>query len=139
AQRCVAMSYMNDFPLIVYLMNQTKSDFETVYRVLNESMTLLEIDKLMQRLDAMILQDFWERKAADDLRVELKQMLAQLAQKALETGHANPGRLLNDAVYKNNFTRYQRIFKEVCQTSSNSLLPLLSLIKALRTLVLPVL
>ncbi|MDO9240182.1 MAG: NAD-glutamate dehydrogenase, partial [Methylicorpusculum sp.] len=139
AQRCVAMSYMNDFPLIVYLMNQTKSDFETVYRVLNESMTLLEIDKLMQRLDAMILQDYWERKAADDLRVELKQMLAQLAQKALETGHANPGRLLNDAVYKNNFTRYQRIFKEVCQTSSNSLLPLLSLIKALRTLVLPVL
>ncbi|MCD2452516.1 NAD-glutamate dehydrogenase [Methylicorpusculum oleiharenae] len=139
AQRCVAMSYLNDFPLIVYLMNQTKGDFETVYRVLNESMTLLEIDKLMQRLDAMILQDYWERKAAGDLRVELRQMLVQLAQKSLESSHTSPAKLLNDVVYKNNYNRYQRVFKEVCQTSSNSLLPLLSLSKALRSLVMPVL
>ena len=135
AQRVVFISTLTDFPMIVELTAESGSDFSSVQRVFDEVSAYLKLDKVFRQLDEMPLHDYWERKVLTDLQADIKQTLSRLVLDLFTSDSRDCSTFFALPENKQKTFRYQRLLQEICSTAPGSLLPYLTLNKALESMV----
>ncbi|MGR9117388.1 MAG: NAD-glutamate dehydrogenase domain-containing protein, partial [Gammaproteobacteria bacterium] len=129
------MSTLTDFPMIVELTAESECEFSLVQRVFSEVSSYLELDKVIQQLDGMLLHDYWERKVFDELQADIKRTLSKLVLVVLLSESQNCTVFFASPSNKQKIYRYQKVLREICSAMPVNLLPYLTLAKALESLV----
>ncbi|GAB4262285.1 MAG: NAD-glutamate dehydrogenase [Methylomicrobium sp.] len=133
-ERIAFIASLSDFPQIVALAAESGSDFAKVRHVFTEIAAYLQLDRLLEQLSQIPLNNHWERKVFNNLSSEIKQIQGRLTVAVLSSGNFDVKAYFSDTRNKPKVVRYQRVFQEVSRSALNSLLPYLMLNKALNNL-----
>ncbi len=135
AKSIAFINSLSDFPQIVALSTESGHTFSVVRRAFIDVANYLELDKLLEQLSGVTVQNHWERKAFISLKTEIKQTQGRLVQAVLASDAHDCKSYFAGAANKQKLIRYQRIFQEVSRSTINSLMPYLALNKALMNLI----
>ncbi|MBE0435090.1 MAG: NAD-glutamate dehydrogenase [Methylomicrobium sp.] len=135
AKRIAFINALNDFPQMAVLSTESGHAFSAVRKTFIEVANFLDLDKLLEQLSAITVQNHWERKVFNNLKAEIKQTQGRLVQTLLASDAHDCKAYFAEPANKQKLIRYQRIFQEVSRSATNSLMPYLTLNKALMNLI----
>ncbi|MBU2570201.1 MAG: NAD-glutamate dehydrogenase [Gammaproteobacteria bacterium] len=135
AKRIAFINSLNDFPQIALLSTESGHSFSTVRKTFIDVAKFLDLDKLLDQLTVITVQNHWERKVFNNLKAEIKQTQGRLVQSLLASDAYDCKAYFAGSSNKQKLIRYQRVFQEVSRSATNSLMPYLTLNKALMNLI----
>lgn len=135
AKRIAFINALSDFPQIALLATESGYAFSAVRKTFIEVAKFLDLDKLLEQLSAVTVQNHWERKVFNNLKAEIKQTQGKLVRAVLGSDAHDCKTYFAEPANKQKLIRYQRIFQEVSRSATNSLMPYLTLNKALINLI----
>jgi len=135
AQRMVLIGSLQDFPLIVSMTAEINRDFMTVLTLFNETSHYLGLDEIHEQLANRPLLDDWERKVTNDLQEDLKRLTGLAIKLILDNKTATCAEFFDLPAQKLKINRYRRMYQDIRNDISASLLPAIVLSKELERLV----
>ncbi len=134
AQRLLLIGSLQDFPLIVSMTAETSRDFITVLTLFNETTRYLGLDEIHEQLANRPLHDYWERKVANDLQEDLKRMTGLVIKQILASKTATCAEFFGTPAQTHTINRYRRLYQDISNSLSATLLPAIVLSKELERL-----
>ncbi len=133
ARRIIIISKLDDFPVLVSVAMETEQDMAEILELFEATKVFLGLNELGQKLLTLPQHDFWEKKITFELRVDIKQALADLVKKIMVEGRGcldyfmHPDR-------KSRFEEFQDILQQINDNEPTNLLPFIALNKVLQRL-----
>jgi len=131
AMRFLLITHLNNFPFIVTLTLESKQNFLTVLQLFNESTEFLGLDKMNRRLAKISLHDQWERSTYNFLQDQFQRSTGNLVNAIIESGVHNCTEYFANNKSASSYKHYQQVYQSVCNEMTSSLLPYITLAKAL--------
>ena len=135
AQRLVFISSLNDFPFIVSLSTETKTDFVTVFKLYNEISHYLGLFEIFEQLAKMPPHDYWEQQVSIDLQADIKRIIGLLISTILSSESSTCAGYFDLPSEQQKINRYRRIYQEINTILPVNIMPYIALAKELEKLV----
>ncbi|MEQ1484348.1 NAD-glutamate dehydrogenase domain-containing protein [Methyloglobulus sp.] len=135
AQKLVFIANSQNFPFIVSLVTETRQDFTTILTLLNDITHTLGLDEVQQQLVTMPLRDVWERSVCNDLQQDMQRFTGQLLKLILADQIKTCADYFELQSEKRQIKQYRQLYTEIQNALPISLLPYVSLIRALGNLI----
>lgn len=124
-QRLHFLASINDFPAIVKLAIDSHCEIEKIIELYHQTAELLALDSIRIQLDAIALQDAWERKMFTELRAGIARAQSRLVGLIVDSGCQTVRRYFSEESRQVCFQRYQHACQDLSASVHHRLMPYL--------------
>jgi glutamate dehydrogenase len=135
AERMVFISSLNDFPFIVTLSQENKTDFITTIKLFYEALDYLGLQAVSEQLVKLSSHDYWEHKVSTELQADIKRLIGLLITNILLSNSLSTADYFELPLQKQKINRYLHIAQEIKTILPVNLIPYIALSKELERLV----
>jgi glutamate dehydrogenase len=135
AERMVFISSLNDFPFIVILSQENKTDFITTIKLFYEALDYLGLQAVSEQLAKISSHDYWEHKVSTELQADIKRLIGILITNILLSNSLSTADYFELPLQKQKINRYLHIAQEIKTILPVNLIPYIALSKELERLV----
>jgi glutamate dehydrogenase len=129
------VSSLTDFPLIVSFAEESGQSFVAILTLFNDIFRYLGLDLVNEQLAKIPAHDYWEQKALDDLREDIKRAVGSIAKNMLAGKKQTASDYFEQLDQKLKINRYRRLYQDINNIVAVSLFPYIALAKELEHLV----
>lgn len=135
AQKLVVIGNIKSFPFLILLMSETEQNFTTILALLNDIELMLGLTGIHQQLAKIPLGDHWQKSIFDDLQSDIQSYTGKLIKNILASQFDSCTGYFELPVKKQQLKLYKQIYLEIQNSTPYTLLPYVSLARALGKLV----